>query len=104
MKLRIKELRQAKGMTIDDLAAVVGISRSYVNELETGKKTINGRRLEQFAAALGVTVYDLIEDPDVSAEIMSFIDTMKRLTPADRASVMRHAASLLASQDQAPTK
>jgi transcriptional regulator with XRE-family HTH domain len=98
MKLRIKELRKAKGLTIDDLAAIVGMSRSYVNELENGKKTINGRRLEQFAKALDVTIYDLIDDADASAEIMRIVDVLKDLEPSDRASVMRHAQGLQASQ------
>lgn len=100
MKLRIKELRKAKGLTTDDLAAIVGMSRSYVNELENGKKTINGRRLEQFATALGVTIYDLIDDADASAEIMRIVDVLKQLTPVDRASVMRHAQGLRSSQSE----
>ena len=100
MKLRIKELRKSKGLTIDDLSGIVGMSRSYLNELENGKKTINGRRLEQIADALDVTVYDLIEDADVSAEIMQIVDVLKKLDQTDRASVMRHAQSLLASGDQ----
>lgn len=87
-------------MSIDDVASIVGMSRSYVNELENGKKTINGRRLEQFAAAFGVSVYDLIEDNDVSQQIMRLVEIAKQLSPDDRAAVMRHASSLLAAKPE----
>lgn len=59
MKLRIRELRQATGLNIEQLAEKAGISRSYLNELEIGAKVINANRLEQIARALSVRVEDL---------------------------------------------
>lgn len=100
MKLRIKELRKAKGLTIDDLSGIVGMSRSYLNELENGKKTINGRRLDQLAEALGVTVYDLIENSEESAEIKRVVEVMQKLSPTDQASVLRIAQGFLFSSEQ----
>lgn len=61
MKLRIRSLRQKAGLTLEQLAEKAGISRSYLNELELGAKTINAHRLEQVARALNVTTTDLIE-------------------------------------------
>lgn len=54
MKLRIRQLRKDKGLTLEELAEAAGISRSYLNELELGAKTINANRLEQVAKALNV--------------------------------------------------
>lgn len=60
MRFRIRELRHAKGLTLESLADMAGISRSYLNELELGAKTINANRLDQVARALGVAATDLI--------------------------------------------
>lgn len=60
MRFRIRELRHAKGLTLEALADMAGISRSYLNELELGAKTINANRLDQVARALGVAATDLI--------------------------------------------
>jgi len=60
MKLRIREIRQEQDLTIQDLADMAGVSRSYLNELELGAKTINAARLDQVARALKVDVVDLI--------------------------------------------
>lgn len=54
MKLRIRQLRRERGLTLEELAELAGISRSYLNELELGAKTINANRLEQVARALEV--------------------------------------------------
>lgn len=61
MKFKIREMRKARGLTLEELAEKAGISRSYLNELELGAKTINANRLTQVASALGVWPEDLIE-------------------------------------------
>lgn len=60
MKLLIRQVRQSQGLSIELLAEKAGISRSYLNELELGAKTINAVRLTQVAEALNVDVEDLI--------------------------------------------
>lgn len=70
MSLRIKNLRKAAGLTQSDLAGMAGLSRSQLSEIETGAKTVNMRRLEAIAKALGVTVPDLMDSQE-NAEILS---------------------------------
>lgn len=60
MKFLIREMRKNQGLTIEELSEKAGISRSYLNELELGAKTINAARLQQVADALGVQPADLI--------------------------------------------
>lgn len=62
MKTRIKELRQARGLTQDQLCAMVGMSKSYLSEIERGLKEVNGRRLEAFARAFNVRTADIIDN------------------------------------------
>lgn len=61
MKLLIRKIRKDQGLTLEQLAEMAGISRSYLTELELGAKTINANRLEQVAKALKVNASDLIE-------------------------------------------
>lgn len=100
MQLRIKHFRQNKGLTVEQLAEMVGMSKSYVSEIENGKKQVNGRRLEAFALALGVRPADLIEDDGLLAEFKAHMDVVAQLSPDDREAVERHARSLLAAQGQ----
>lgn len=44
MKTRIKELRRQRGLSVDALAQAVGMSKSFVSEMENGRKEINGQR------------------------------------------------------------
>ncbi len=55
----IKIIRKFRGMTQNDLAKESGISRPYLTEIETGKKSGSIRALKSLADALGVTIGDL---------------------------------------------
>ncbi|ARL48202.1 hypothetical protein BOC50_36420 [Burkholderia pseudomallei] len=59
---RIRELRKAKGMTLQQLADVFGISRASVSEWESGRSKPDVSRLVELAAALGVAVEYLLDD------------------------------------------
>ena len=59
MKLRLKELRKAKGLTQREVADAAGIAVSYYTELELEKKPINSNRLEAIARVFGVSEQEL---------------------------------------------
>lgn len=59
---RIKELRTAKQLTLDELAERTGLSPGYVQRLESGKRNLGFEHLEKFATALEVTERELIPD------------------------------------------
>lgn len=55
----LRAWRRHRGLTLDGLAATVGVTKGYLSQIENGRKsgTLDlGRRL---AAALGVTLDDL---------------------------------------------
>lgn len=95
MKLRIAELRKQRGMTGDVLCARVPCSKSYLSEIETGKKWPSGRLLKAFARELGVSIYDLIEDGDIGDALIAHIAVVKDLSEEDQRAVFRHASGLL---------
>lgn len=94
MKLRIKEMRAARGMTQQQLADAIGVGKSFMSEMESGKKQVNGTRLALIAKALRCAPYELIDDDSVSADVLEHIRVMQKLSEADRLAVIRHAASL----------
>jgi len=100
MKLRIKELREKAGLTVEALAEQAGLSKSYMSEIQTGKKQANARVLENVARALGCSVIDLI-DAQHDPAIQAHISNLSRLSPSDRDTVLGLAARLASSESAA---
>lgn len=61
MKLRIKEIREGKGLTQDDLAKLVNMSRSYLAQIESGARSLTVKKQAAIAAALEVEPGDLVD-------------------------------------------
>jgi XRE family transcriptional regulator, fatty acid utilization regulator len=57
---RLRHLRRARGLTLGDLGAVVGKAPSVLSLLENGRREPKLSLIEQLAAALGVSVSDLL--------------------------------------------
>lgn len=91
MKLRVKELRQNRGWTVQQLADAVGLSKSYVNDLENGKRRANSYRLEKFAAAFDVSLYDLIDDGSLSQDQRKLLVDFEAMTAENRAILLETA-------------
>lgn len=58
---RIKEYRHEKGLTQEDLAEKVGVSRVYVGYVEQGRNTPSIEILGKIAKALRVKLSDLVD-------------------------------------------
>lgn len=56
----VRRVRYRKGLTIEDLAHEVGLSYSYVGELERGLRNPTLRVVELFASVLEVPPTDLL--------------------------------------------
>ena len=58
--IRLKTLRKARGWTQVYMAEHIGIDRSFISDLENGKKEICIRNLEVLAKAFEITVSRLM--------------------------------------------
>lgn len=58
---RIKEVREAKGVTQQALANLVGVSRPYIVDLEKNRRGAKPETWARIAEALGVKVDELRE-------------------------------------------
>lgn len=58
---RIASCRKQQGMTQEDLAGVAEMDRSYLSEIETGRKNISVLALIKILNALGVSASEIID-------------------------------------------
>ncbi|MFD2743949.1 helix-turn-helix domain-containing protein [Sphingobacterium populi] len=58
--LKLKQQRQKKNWSLQDLAVKTGLSKSYLNEIENGKKYPKHVRIIQLADSLSCTFDDLV--------------------------------------------
>jgi len=57
---RVRTLRRKHGWTQVDMAEVLGVDRSYLSEIETGKKDPSLRVLKTIADGFGVSLSRLL--------------------------------------------
>ena len=75
---RIKELRVEKGITVNRLANIAGISQSYLRDIELGNKQPTVEYLSYICDALDVTMENFFSESSSGNEL---IDTIKKLSP-----------------------
>lgn len=61
LSANIIRLRRARGLTQEDLAGLVEMDRSYLSEIESGKKNPSLAMLERIRAALRCNFDDLLK-------------------------------------------
>ena len=59
--MRLKELRERRGLTQEKLAELAGVSRAYLSRLEMGLHDPPLSRLRALAKALKAKVADLVD-------------------------------------------
>ena len=57
---RVRELRHAKGMTQLEVAVRFGIDRTFISDVERGRKAVCLPTMEVFALGFGVSLSDLL--------------------------------------------
>lgn len=66
--MRIRELRNERGISQKELGARVGLDQATVSRIERGERSITLEQAVTFAGALGVHAADLIprDEPEVA--------------------------------------
>ena len=75
----IKRFRNRMGLSQLHLALELGISTTFLSDIETGKKWVSAQTLSQIAKALKIEVYELFKPEqnirdDVSAAVAKYLD------------------------------
>ena len=59
---RVREAREARGLSQEALADAAGLDRTYVSGIERGLRNVTVLRLADIAKALGAKVSSLVPD------------------------------------------
>lgn len=58
---KVRELRNKKGLSQEELAELAGLHRTYISSLELGKRNVSLINIYALAKALGVTPDKLLK-------------------------------------------
>lgn len=58
---RLRKLRRKRGMTLDKLSSLTGLSKGYLSRIENGKQLPAISKLQGLASALGSDISELME-------------------------------------------
>lgn len=70
---RIRELREARGMTQNALANAAGVSPTYIYQLERGEKSPTVEYLDHICWGLGMTIKEFFGEPELGGDIAAII-------------------------------
>ena len=70
IRLRIRTIRGSRGLTQQDIADLMGISRDYYQKVESGARTPHLRFIDQFGHAMGVSPGALLVDVTPGDELL----------------------------------
>jgi transcriptional regulator with XRE-family HTH domain len=56
---KLKQLREEKGYSIEYLANIANIDRTYISEIEKGKRNVSLLIIEKLAKALEIRIQEL---------------------------------------------
>lgn len=65
----VRHLRKNKGMSQEELADMCELHRTYLSDVELGKRNISLESIEKIACALEITVSELFKEVDRIASI-----------------------------------
>jgi glucose-1-phosphate cytidylyltransferase len=77
MKNRIKELRQQRGISQEDLGTRIGIRKAAISKLERGGARLTQDYMEKISAALGCAPWELISEEAAGKNRISVRNKMK---------------------------
>jgi len=81
---RIRQVREEKGMSLNQLANRSEIAQPFLFSVEAGKKNISLKNIEKICTALGISLAQFFSDPseqnDLSPNQQWLINYAKQLT------------------------
>lgn len=104
---RIRESRRSLGLTQEELAQRIGVSRSAIAQWETDRTGQVRANLARVAAVLGVSIGYLLTGESYGMESVAetageraLLNLYRQIQDAGRAELLRQARRILAAQEQ----
>ena len=61
---RVKEIRQSKGISQEELSMKAQLHRTYISSIELGKRNVSLLNIEKLAKALGCSIPEFFTETD----------------------------------------
>jgi len=96
---RVRAVREALGLSLDQVAQSAGITHQRLQRYETGDRVLKVPELERIAKAMNVPPAQLLNsvDPVEDEQERALLGVFRRLSPQDRDRALRMATALLPS-------
>ncbi len=105
MPNRIRELREAAGLTQQNLADRIQVSKVTISELERDKMRLDIHYMRRISRALGVLPADLLQDVDnphrLSTEEQQVVERLRQMTAVQRRTIVNLTEMILRSDAEA---
>jgi transcriptional regulator with XRE-family HTH domain len=105
--VRIRESRRSLGLTQEELAQRIGVSRSAIAQWETDRTGQVRANLARVAAVLGVSIGYLLTGETTGVELgaetageRALLNLYRQIQDAGRAELLRQGRRILAAQEQ----
>lgn len=59
---RLKQIRQSRGLSQEELAEIAGLHRTYVGSVERGERNVSIDNMERLSKALEVDITELLKN------------------------------------------
>ena len=96
---KIVKLRKMKGLTQDDFASAVGVSRQAVYKWECGQSYPEAAKLIEIKMLFGISIDDLLDE--TYEVIVPEKKKRKRISKAEAAAIEQQVAAEVAAEDNA---
>jgi transcriptional regulator with XRE-family HTH domain len=86
MKLRLRELREGRGLTLEKVALALGVANSTIGRWEKGERNPGTNDLNALAMFYNVDITDLFHKPEDAAphkSIMEIVHIAEKMPPED---------------------
>ena len=75
---RINDTRKQRGLTQEELAERVGLTRTSITNIEKGRQKVLSHLLVELSDALNVPLSDLLPNPDAQARALEAMPSFAR--------------------------
>ena len=99
MDNRIRAFREAKGLSLDQLASLAGTSNQQISNLETGKRRLTVDWLRALSKALGCHPWSLVGDElpgQLTTKDIQILDLLRELKSGQQEAVLQLLKSFVA--------
>jgi len=104
--IRIRQLRQKNGLTIEETAHLAGVHPNYLGDAERGKKNFSITTLEKLAKALGAPVSGMLSgrmEPHSakSAPVDRLVSLFRNASPEEQNFIIQTAKFIIRNKKRA---